>query len=156
LPKPGSTPKLGLARTSAALLLLGCLGQPAIAAESHFDPAKAVILQARYEGQIASTQAEFKAEFQVHCFEARTKLLIPLGRVRLREGALLDGAQTYLDAVTEPQPGFTLAINGRENSQHTVQLRFSLSLTASGAEQELAFDIPAVVQSQLTLNLPAG
>ncbi|MBV9125194.1 MAG: hypothetical protein JO112_17700, partial [Planctomycetes bacterium] len=114
----------------------------------------AALLSARYEGTTTEAGAVFKAEFQVYNFaEEAVPLTLPLGGVQLQE-ALLDGAMVDLTALAPPREGYSLQVKGR--GSHTLTLRFAVSVTALGEDRDLKLTIPELVQSRLTLDVPAG
>jgi hypothetical protein len=114
-----------------------------------------VLLSARYGGVVANGAAEFQAEFQAHAFgEEPAVLPVPLDGVELRE-ASLDGAAAYPLALAAPQAGYSVSIKGR--GRHSLRLRFNVPLQGTADDPELRIKgVPELVQSQLTLSVPAG
>ncbi|HEY8505511.1 MAG TPA: hypothetical protein VIL46_13085, partial [Gemmataceae bacterium] len=95
----------------------------------------------------------------VYCLgDGPAVLRLPLAGVRLRE-ALLDGAAAY------PRPGRGANGEGaaeddyefdlRGAGKHTLRLRFAVPVAGAGADREVRFQIPELVQSRLELESAA-
>jgi hypothetical protein len=110
----------------------------------------AVLTSAGYEGTVSGELALFKAEFQVHSFDNKATLTIPLAGVELREGALLDGAPVQ---PTAAQAGYTIAV--KDKGPHQLTLFFSVRLQSTPEHRDLRFTIPRLHQSSLQLQTPA-
>jgi hypothetical protein len=112
------------------------------------------LIGARYDGTLAGTTVDFRAEFPIYCLTDEPAVLtLPLGGVQLQE-ALLDGAAAQPQAARPPAEGYLLAIKGR--GAHTLVLRFSASVAAAGNDRSIRLAIPELVQSRMTLEAPAG
>jgi hypothetical protein len=110
----------------------------------------AVLTSASYESTVTGELTLFKAEFQLHCFDNKATLAIPLAGVELREGALLDGAPVQ---PTAAQAGYTIAV--KDKGPHQLTLFFSVRLVATPEHRDLRFTIPRLHQSSLQLQAPA-
>ncbi|MBY0522421.1 MAG: hypothetical protein K2R98_03445 [Gemmataceae bacterium] len=114
----------------------------------------AFLQSAVYEGKADHQNAQFEARFQVHCFsEEASTLLLPLGGVQLTE-ALLDGAATHPVAVRPPREGYSIEVKGR--GSHSVLVRFSVPLAATGDDRDVRFTIPELPRNRLLLDVPPG
>jgi hypothetical protein len=111
----------------------------------------ATLVSASYEGAASGELALFKAEFQLHSFEDKAALTIPLGGVELREGALLDGAPIQ---PTANAAGYVVTVKGK--GAHQLTLLFSVRLQSTPEHQDLRFTIPRLHQSRLQLQTPPG
>lgn len=109
----------------------------------------AVLTAASYQGWLTGELAIFEAHYQLHSFDDKATLTIPLGGVELREGALLD------DGPVQPVAGalgYAVAVKGQ--GAHQLKLKFSVRLQAVGDHRDLRFTVPRLFQNRLMLRTP--
>lgn len=118
-------------------------------------PSGAVLLGARYQGAMKGNLAEFTAQFEIHSFADRAKLLLPLTGVQLQEGSFLDGVPVFPVAPPSPKSGYVVPVTGK--GAHRLVLSFTVRPTPSGDYQEVRFAAPTLCTSQLkwTMTGPA-
>ena len=114
--------------------------------------AEAMLMRGEYRGTVDGTLFDFRAEFDLYSFTAKSRLVLPLSGVDLLEGCTLDGDPVYPNALGGPQTGYELSISGK--GIHRVRLHFTSRLHNQADFQELRFDIPKLVQSELRLTVP--
>ncbi len=112
----------------------------------------AILVSARYEGQLVDNAARFQADLRVHCFQDNATLELPLEDVLLEKDAVVDGIKTNIVSL-RPAAGYALKLAA---GTHRVALQFSVPVHTMGEANELRFAVPRVTQNQLVLNLPAG
>jgi len=111
----------------------------------------AVVIAARYEGQVAGEVAQFKSDFQLHNFGKKSTLTIPLGGVELGEGALIDGVA--VEPVASPS-GYTVTVN--DKGPHRLTLPFTVRVQSAPEHRDLHFTVPRLFQSQMLIQLPVA
>src|SRR5262249_9145725 len=116
----------------------------------------AVLVGANYQGSIKNDWAEIQAEFQVHCFRDEVVLTLPLKGVQL----LADRDTKVDNEVVYPLPagapgGYTVPIRGHKDRLVKLSLTFKTRVQNNGSVHEINCSIPRLVQSELTLTLPA-
>ena len=112
----------------------------------------AILVSARYEGQLVDNAARFQADLRVHCFQDNATLELPLEDVMLEKDAVVDGIKTNIVSL---RPAAVMALKLAAGT-HRVALQFSVPVHTMGEANELRFPVPRVTQNQLVLNLPAG
>jgi hypothetical protein len=116
-------------------------------------PQSAVLVSAHYQGTVMSDRAEFAAEFRAETFtDGPSNAFIPLAGVDLKQ-ASVDNESAY-PSTGGPQSGYTLAIARR--GMHIVRLQFTVPLAGTKADDRVRFQIPALLQSRMSLRLPSG
>lgn len=106
---------------------------------------------AHYTGQIDGQTARLQGRFEIECFaEGPAVLSLPLTGVVLRD-ALLDGVPAYPRAAGDR---YTVVVNGR--GRHVLELNLQAPVGGTAEDKEIRFGGPEVLQSALTLDLPAG
>jgi hypothetical protein len=149
---PGSAEAPERERVLVATELLDRLA--ALARPATWGP-RPVLLNARYEGRLVDGAAEFSADFKVQCpGDEGGTLAVPLDGVQLTGETLLDGARAYPVAQAAPEAGYTVPVKGR--GQHVLTLHFRVPIKASGADREVRFTVPRLVQNHLLWHVPAG
>jgi hypothetical protein len=114
-----------------------------------------VLLSTEYTGKIVDQRADMEATFRAFSFaDGAAILALPLDGVELQD-MLLDGAKAYPQAADAPRQGYQLRIEGPAGP-HLLQARFSVALQGAQDERELRFLVPALPQSRLLLEAPAG
>jgi hypothetical protein len=117
----------------------------------------AVLVSANYEGKMNQADAEFRADFQVHCFgDETTTLDLPLDGVKILDDVLLDGARADVQVAQAPRVGYTLKVEKRSPPLHKVSMRFRVRVKRVGDERDLQFTVPSVIQGRLTFEQPPG
>jgi len=120
----------------------------------------AVLLSARYQGEVVNGAVHFKAAFEAYSLsEEPTLLALPL------EGDLegtqwLDNMQVDPVLLPRPQTGFGLTVRGK--GRHTVELQLRVQVAKAdarqgetGDERWLRFAAPRLLPSRLSLKVPA-
>jgi hypothetical protein len=115
-------------------------------------PTGAVLVSSSYEGDVHGTVADLKAKFDCFSFDDKTKLIIPLGDVDLKEGVFLDGVPVYPTALPAPDTGYVFPVSGK--GLHRLNLAFRVRVSATSDIQELRFSVPRLAQSRLELRFP--
>jgi hypothetical protein len=117
----------------------------------------AVLASANFEGKMVEGEAEFRADFQVHCFgDQPTNLHLPLEGVRIVDDVLLDGARADVQVAQAPRVGYSIKVEKRSPPLHKVSMRFRVGVKSKGNERDVQFTVPSVMQSRLTFEQPAG
>lgn len=116
-------------------------------------PVGAVLLGARYDGQVHGGMAEFRAVFDLHCFADQARVTIPLTGVDLKEGMLLDGAVIYPVPAPNAKAGYQVTVRGK--GSHRLTLSFTTRVLASGDSQEVRFQGPKLCRTYLEVAVPA-
>jgi hypothetical protein len=115
----------------------------------------AVLVSADYRGEVKAEDpsgAAFEAVLAVHCFgDEPTQVALPLGGVQIEE-LLVDGASAA--PLPTAAPGCAAPVKGK--GEHAVTLHFRVPVQASGADRDLQFTVPRLLQSRLALTVPAG
>jgi hypothetical protein len=119
-------------------------------------PQGAVLVSASYEGTVADTYADLKADFLVYCAADRAVVRLPLDGVDLQEGALLEGAFVYPAALPGPRAGYAVTVTGRKGQMVRLTLPFRVRVTGTGDVRDFTFTVPPLAQSRLDVKLPAG
>jgi hypothetical protein len=118
-------------------------------------PRGITVTAATYEGKAVDGAVEVDGLLQTFSFEDGPAVLaLPLGGISLQGEVLVDGARAYPTALTAPQTGYQLKVEGR--GPHVVRLHFRVPVQAAGAERDLQFTAPRPAQCRLTLRLPEG
>ncbi len=118
-------------------------------------PHGGVILSANYQGSVDGDGALFVADLALHNFEeGPTTLAIPFVGVRLQDDGLLDGARAYVVSAPAGQTGFVVKVE--KPGDHTLRLRFSVTVQSTGAEREVQFSAPRVPQCRVTMTASKG
>jgi hypothetical protein len=114
----------------------------------------AVLLSGSYDGRIVEGMAEFDAVYQAFCLTKEpAALTIPLDAVLVGD-VWLDGGRAFPTALAPPQVGYTLKLAGR--GVHKIELKFRTPVNRSGADRDVQFAAPRLVQSRLHMELPAA
>jgi len=118
----------------------------------------AVLVAARYKGNVNGTLADFKAVFDFYSFAEQAVLPVPLDGVDLKDDTFLDGKPVDPVAAPAPQAGYMIPVGGKEDKNgkgfHRLELGFVVRITPAVAEQSLRFLVPRLAQNQLELTLP--
>jgi hypothetical protein len=111
-----------------------------------------VVTAAEYDVRADETGARVVAKFVVHAFRSGDNTVpLPLSDARL-ERATVDGAAAFPTA-TRPD-AYTIAVGGP--GRHEIEVRFAVTVTATGPEREVRFGVPEVPEAKLTAALPGA
>lgn len=109
----------------------------------------AVLTSVSYQATVTGDVADVRAEFQAYSLADKSTVEIPLSRVQLKEGALVDGAPALPYATPT---GYSVRL--KERGFHSVTLRFQVRLTRADDQTIMQCGIPKLAQSKLTLVVP--
>lgn len=110
----------------------------------------AIITGAKYVGKLKDQTAKFSATFDVYSPRDNAELIMPLAKIQLQEGVLLDGVPAF---PTVHKDGYALKI--RDKGIHQLRLlSFSVRSAPAGEFLDLDFGIPKLTQSEITIEFP--
>ncbi len=111
-----------------------------------------VVAAAMYDVQSDETRARVTAKFVVYAFRPSDNVVsLGLADARL-EGVTVNGIAAF---PTAPRPD-TYAVALSAPGRHEIEVRFSATVTPTGAEREVRFGVPEVADAKLSASLPGA